>query len=1401
MEAQQERTRTGRRFVTRRMGGALLALMLAMPQGVVATGEPVTPEAPTGVEDGGIKQHTDFEFEAFIKHDDVKDGTAPFDANNDPGNDQNDRNKIVRSFDTVMYPLKVTINPKNVDKLENIVLRMSGTLEGGITNKRVNAKFGVGGKEDMATETVSFVQEYTVKQTGNSVMIPIAIETQGAEPGVVLTPDITVEVVSIGGKTIDGSSVKTTFTNLPDVQVSARVNIKPIVNTGLAGQGIPYFPLAGITRDASELRNTHALSVAWGVERLPGKTDMRGATFPDPRGVINYRLDMSGRVAYDALPVRNDIVPFDFSGKDEPFLVYDQQPINATSLKVGARNTVMEGKSYNYRYPRNYSAPQSQITPLTPEQVAKYGHHMVWGSGTWELGAPDIQQRVVTYRGTNTGYIIGSTFPFYRSDGYTGSALYGVNERVFATNSFLVLMANEYAIGAKNNPDGLANNAFYRASVVLESYTDENGNVTPYNKTAAIEFGERNNPAGAFSVQNTLKERPSGKELGTPNVGWSTVSKGDASTLIGQDVFYDKSLVQSIPTYGGYKGVFRWNTDSFELTKADALDAEARMWATGYFNVMIDRVTNDKVNQRFYYGIQKFPRSDNEFSRFTQKGIDDYTWYASYDEAATHGRVGAMQTDVGVPAGPSSHQAQGYIPLKVRHDNIGIGSMSKQGSANIIVTNYYPFLDAGRTRRIDVSANRSYHNPAIWDENGVMLERQSPRGSTINFETLGVQPAIITSVIDSDKLSYYNSETIKWTVKNSSVLPQSGVPENFDASARLVQTLPRGLTYKVGSGQLGGRVREPELTRNSDGTTTLTWDVLIAPNGAIETATFETTINPFALGAGVQSSLVMTNRVDSDLDMRPQHLRTSTKTVTILKVGMVGIFESIDKLHGDKDSAYKLTLSPYTTIEDEREVTGLTTIPLPGDRYGSQYSGENVIQSIDVVADRKHDDDVVIYLNRDVVHHTHPNKIDVSTGGWYRYEDADDLVGAKSLLFKVDGLMTNTDAIRVDVTLKTQDNAFGDMYLNETVINSATDYRLSPISNRVRYLIRADVELGLERLRIYTDTREKGLTSSVRIKKLVLDGSRVAEEPITIGVYDKATGQKVTDYTVKQSALQREVGVNIPVPGLSKGDVRQYEFRLEGVNEDRIWVKDGEGVIDTEGVVALEPTLTDANRRADGTIRFTGVTMTERELGRDIVRYSETLELKKLPEPTVKSGYGFAFEPQMSYSNPILADVSNRIGIRTTSPGVVLLDKMLVDTTLAYYDETTPLNKVSLVLNDATNDGTVVAPNTVSTRFAPEEVLIERETGNMYTAAQAATMSTELLPAGNRLFVPVWVERVGDFPLRFQTADGIGSHRVQFDTSTTLRVPGYMFSHTDSETPDADELLLRPADGETDLFD
>ena len=84
---------------------------------------------------------------------------------------------------------------------------------------------------------------------------------------------------------------------------------------------------------------------------------------------------------------------------------------------------------------------------------------------------------------------------------------------------------------------------------------------------------------------------------------------------------------------------------------------------------------------------------------------------------------------------------------------------------------------------------------------------------------------------------------------------------------------------------------------------------------------------------------------------------------------MVGIYETINKTYGEKNSDYTVTLSPYTTIEDEEGVAGLTHLPLSGDDLGSEYDGSAEIKDIELTADRIHDDeDVTIYLNKDPVY-------------------------------------------------------------------------------------------------------------------------------------------------------------------------------------------------------------------------------------------------------------------------------------------------------------------------------------------------------------------------------------------------------------------------------------------------
>ena len=1401
----QTRPQTRRSRIARQLTSSSLAVLLLCsgvpPHAVRAETAPVA-QAPTGEEDGGIKSTENFDFEAFINHDNVRDGTEPFDANNDAGNDMDDHNKIVRSFDSVTYPLKVTVNPKKVDKLENIKLRLTGTLDGGIEDGRANARFAVGGTEDLAKGVVSFTQEYTIARTGNSVMIPVSIEVQGARPGVRLKPNLKVEVVSVDG-VAPKTPVATTFNSLPSVQVSAKVNIRPLAGAGLAGQGIPYYPYSAFVPDTKEKWNTHAMSVTWSADKLPGKTDLRGATFPDPKGKIKYRIVTNGFVTYDAAPTRTDTVQYDFLKKDLPVAVLDHQEIYPVSAKVGAPGSFMDGLSYNYRYGGNYTAPRSKMSDFRQATIDKVGYHSVWDSGKWTLGGPNVTKSQVTYEGENTGFTIGSTFPYYRADGWSGSPLYQQDIKAFSSHAFLIRMSNEYRINGPLNKENLANNAYYRATVILDKYVAPDGDETVFNKSSSTSFDERNNPNGSYSVQNTFFSYPASRELGTPNIGWSEISKGDASTLVGENVFMHAALGSSVPTPGGFRAVTRWNTDSFELTSAFAKAGKDSMMAYGYYDQNINRVVNDTKTQEVLFGVQKFPKSENKWETWVKKGIDDYDWFKTFDEAVKKGPVGAYQNNVTAPTGPK-WTTIGNLPLRVKHENIGVGSVTKDGSYNLSMVQYYPYADEERTMRVDVTANRTLSNPAEWDKNGTMVKKQSPSGSTVPYETLGIQPAFASSTITSDKDTYYNSETVHWTATNSLVLPTSGLPDAFDTSVQVTQTLPKGLTYKPGSGVVGTNKKEPTVTKNADGTTTLLWDILfsLADGGKVDTVQFDTTINPFALSSGVQSSLEVKNEIATDLDQRPVKMRTTSKSITILKVGMVGIYETIDKADGKKNSAFELTLNPYTTIEDERDVTGLSVLPQDADDLGSTFAGTAVLSDIDIESARKYDGETEVYLNDAVVKTTRPHEVDVASGGWYKYDGkAQDISKAKTVLFKVDGLLANVDDVKVRLTVQTKGNQFGNMYFNETVINSATDYKLSPMSNRVRYMIRADLELAIERVRAYTWDGSQPV--SVRVAKTVINANAVKDEDITLAIYDTKSNKRIASKVFKPDELQREnvldvLSSRIPY-GTSKPKKANIEARIENINTDTIWVRDGDEKLNVDIYgSAVANVLTDPTSHAAQT--YKGVTVAEREQGKPIQLYYETVTVSKTPTIKLKAGYGFEYAFDVIYTNDILADVQSKLPVKTSVKGSILLDDRLLDKTYKSVDDTS--NGASYIGLDSEIDATYY--NGTKTLYRLPDSYIEQQTGNSYTQNQMIAMKADMndpktfAPGGKKFYVPVWMDATGAYDIAPMSTIGeasLGSNRMTFMATHKANIYAYMFGHTDSKTSDLDELLIQPMRG------
>ena len=1324
------------------------------------------------VTEGGNSGNDLFDFEAFIKKTDVIYGTAPFDENDEQGNDSGDKNGIVRTFDTVTYPIKLTINPKKVDKLNNIIIKIDGTLKNGITDNRVNAKFAVGGYEDLKTAVVGFEQTYTIVQTGNSVMVPISIEVQGAQHNLELIPELTVQVISVDGEDVTKDDIKMVFDELDPFKTSAKVNVKPLMGSGLSGQGVPYIPYTGIFPESEEMANIQAFAVSFGLQPLNGKSDIRGSTFPT--GEIKYRIDLGGHVYWDGGEKIGQNVNLNFLEQDEPLYILDEHPIGSNKNMVGSPNTLLEGLSYRWPYAQRYSAANSKMQDFEDKTIKSQAYRTVWDSGDWALEKPEVEKNKVIYSGSAKDYIVGSTFPEHRSDGYTGRKLYGVNEKVFASNGFIFKMPNEYRIGEGNNKEGFKNNVFYKATVILDSYTDVDGKEVVVNKSASLSWAERNNPSGSYSVQTTIFSYPSLKELGTPHIGYSLVSKGDVSTILGTDVAYVGALHSSVVSYGGYDGVFQWNTDAFQLTSEYAKIGKANILALGYYDASLNIKKNDYENHKIYYGVPKF--SDNSFENFTQKGKKDYTWFEDYNAAVKTGEVGAMKSSVFVPTGPKA-TSTGRIPLKVKTKKIG--SYNEKGSANIVLTNFYPYSDRARTNEIDVYKGATYKNPSIWSEEGELLERQTPVRNAINFETLAVLNAEVSSNIASNKTTFYNSEEVDWDVKSSIILPVTGTPDKFDGSIEVKQILPKGLDYKIGSGLIGKTKRDPRISKNDDGTTSLSWDILVSEkNTAIENIKFTTTINPFALTGGVQSSLTVNNIISSNLDTRRENLRTTSQTINILKVGMVGIYESVNPEYGGKNTSFTLNLKPYTTIEEEYEVKGLTVFPINKDDLGSSFDGTAKLSAINVTGGKP----VSIYLNNSVVETSKPNKVDLSKDGWYKYTgENQDISNASSLLFHIEGVLSNDDNVNIALEIQTKDNKFGDVYYNETTINSATDYKLSPVSNKVKYAIRASSELSLERIQIFTANFEKGLPVKVRVAKEIIN-EKALNEKVKLALYDKESNVKLLEKEITVGQLERETNLLIPSEYLEVDSNKSYEVRIEGFNEDLIHVLEHAAELETLGYTASQRELrmhvTEASE-----LEYKGVVMTEREVGKDMVTFYETLKIPLEKIDPVKSGYGIEVEFQLQYSN--------ELGLSKVDP---IKTEVVADARMVDGVHETVEGKVKLpMIPEESQEGRML---TQQLKLA--KVYVEAKTGSVFTEEQKEAndeaIQYDLYDGGHKIYIPIWIEELGVYDLFFNSTDTVGVNEIEFDIVDSIEVFAFMYGHIGSETIEDDEILIEPVD-------
>ncbi|MGE6592285.1 fusion protein (includes pXO2-28-29-30) [Bacillus mycoides] len=1334
--------------------------------------------APSEVVVANGKKGSDLlDFEAFIKPSDIVDGTEPFDPNNDAGNDASPNNGVVRTFDTVTYPLKITINPKKHDKLKDIKLRITGTLENGITNKRVNAKFAVGGKEDLESGVVSFDMEYTLKETGNSLMIPVTVEVQGAEHGLKLKPNINIQVVSVDGKDITNEGISQSFDDISPVTTSGKVNVKARFTASYGGLPRLDYKVYDSNAKKDDRSIMYPVALDLFVDNLPNRNDLRGATFPV--GKINYHFNFSGKVDWDEKSLGQETL--DFEGRDMPIKIFNYQAIDKIVDKVPQENTEsfeLGMKGYKDPHTETANSPKSYITKdkWNASDIDKYTIDSVWDSGIVRLNKPEITKNRIGYAGSIDDYVIGRTFPTMMSrPNYPVIPTFGKNQKAFSSTRFLIHSPNEYYSFGKNNKQNLPNNVYYYLEFVIDSYEDGKGNTIPYNTVGRYTLTERNNPKGSYSLQTTF-HTPEGKELGTPNVGYSAVSKGDPTVIVGQKVKIISHLNVRAVTEGGTTMVYKWNTDSFDLTKNGADIAKKDMLYQGYPNTTGGR-DKDVNKQKIYFGVSK--KNDNSFETITQNKDEDYDWYSTYDEAKTHGEVGAIKNDIHALMGDGEVVAYN-IPLDVKTKTVG--SVNEKGTPNIAVTDSVVYPTADRKVGYRVRGEGKYNNFTEYDEKGNITKLQSPVGSTVNFETLGIMNGETSSEVKTTKNTYYSSDNVNVTVDNLVRLPEAMDFTSLDEKVEMRVKIPKGLDYVVGSAKYGDQYVEPKIEQQNDGSNHLIWyDTLTRGNKALKKINFETRINPVLLPQGNQVGLEIQNVMSSSMDTRLEKFRTSSKNISVVKIGMVGVSETIEKVTGKKNSDYVVGVQPYTTIKDESHIKALTYVPRNKDENGSAFNGVTFLKQLTL--ENANNKNVEIWLNNSFVESNNPNKIDLKSNGWYRYTGEMDLSKVVSILLYVNDSLSSSDMVKMNLIYGTHKNEFGDFYVSKTVVNTSVDYKLSPVSNQVKYTIVADANLGLRKIRIDTAPAEIGLPVTVRLDKdIVYEDSNKSE--VAVNLYDKADKNLVGSQVFTIGELPEEIKFKVDPKFLKKNNKRNYEVRFEKVNKESVHVLDGKGKVDTDGYTSSEESIK-VNAKESTELKYKGVIMTEREVGKEMEIFNETLTIPLKQLPKQKTGYGFELKPLVSYSNELAVAYDVKAN--------ALVDKRLIDSHLNYEEKG---DQMVVPLEEVEKTGSTDKKNT-DFLFELPHINVEQKTGNLFTKQQVKDHDPRIKNAikdGKRkLYVPIWAD-LGEYNVLIASGIPIGANKVNFEVTQPLNLYAYMYGTIGSKTLKDDELLLEPVD-------
>lgn len=943
-----------------------------------------------------------------------KTGTAPFDAVEGRGNDVGPDDNVVRSFDKISWTVETTMQVKEGQTATSI---KGGDLNVEVTLPESCANVVSWDIDSMAwTEGTASVSEngrvFSAKYHMNDqeVTVPgkqnieIVLEILGVPNNIDITPEFKFwiegnedsEKVTIG----DIDTIKTSAVPNYNIQLKRNTYTSTKVTLNYDGE--------------DKVGRIYGYGI---VLQLYNQDELKGIKGLElPKGDINFDIDLKLE-----RPNESGVLE-DITSTVTPILW--NYKINKANKYGNIENRDMNFNSTSVKYARG-AAPLGVATSNREESIYNSGEiNMVQNGG-----------KIST---TINGYEFDGIFPKYDYE-YDGSLhtniKYKDNVGCFSAGYFQVFVPLNDETTIENrkckltvSDSNMSINSLSNENITTQMKNDDDQSVIQHDITKKGTYSQllylTNNKLTLLATQH---------------------SKGDAFGYIGQDICACSKF-----TLGqtNESDVYTAN----KLIKFDGECVEPKLTSDG--EKYGTRTFDGNMKFNFVYLTKKDGTNWTTQEEMNKANVEDLEWYENISDIPSNKLcVGVyLESISGNIAVSSGGNNLIFFPLRIK-DN------AKPGTVYGFSEKTQMWIDSLDRNIYTIKNNEPFTYPtptydsgninyvkSEYDDDGNYLDNNNYKGGT-SLLVLGAKQDITLESLDnlgnSKSLFDLGKSESEVTYKITPTLSKYSDTNNdiSGVTLKITDKLDKGLTYIQGSTE---NHSEPEVTENSDGTTTLVWEIYGCNVGSdIEPIKFKAKINEETENSTKLSSTAIIY-ADKDKVGNPiVSKRTTTSTIQVTNLAAHRLYKEVSTPVIEKDGTIKYTLT-YLNKTDSTvpDFQLIDILPYNGDIMGSSFNGSYEIDHIDIHQTSNEssisNDNLKLYLTNSIdARNLNAKDNNIGVSDIWTEKNIGDTLNEEATSFAIKGEVREKATVKIDVYLNTLGNSDGDSYVNIAVAQTS----------------------------------------------------------------------------------------------------------------------------------------------------------------------------------------------------------------------------------------------------------------------------------------------------------------------------------------------------------------------------